>query len=154
MPVYRLKTDYLDIVTDLEYLIKPDSCPDWAMSLEVLYKDSDKNFVYPFMHFRLFHRELEEDPLIFVEITVNSGDFLMHQSGIQVLQECLHAPTLRLNYGVPSETNEKSANVFRAIDFSGLRKIAFHCSMEHDRRYTSVLYLTFEDAAVAVDKGD
>ena len=48
-----MKNEHLSIESDLEYLIKPDVCPDWATHLTFVSKDSDKDFILPFTHLRI-----------------------------------------------------------------------------------------------------
>ena len=72
--MHRFKNDYLDIVSDLEYLIKPDETPEWATWLTVLSDDPEKEFILAYTHLKVFHGEVEgKDAVLFRDWALGSS---------------------------------------------------------------------------------
>ena len=150
--MYKVKNEHFDIETDLEYLIKPDVCPDWASSIEILSGKPERDFMM-FTHAKVFHGKCEgHENALFLEI---SNEFRFSEKMLEVLRN--HSDPdyegIRLSYGTPSkESIDKPAETFKGIDFKGFLKVAFHCEAISITRYKSTLFLVFSDVELAINK--
>ena len=154
MLMYHYKNEHLDIETGLEYLIKPDVCPDWAVCLTFLNKDSDKEVVLPFTHLKIKRGTVagsDDDIVHGVDInTTASASFF--DSILDILRNIADYPSFTLFYGVPNRDDPKRrARPIRTIQFSGYRSIQFICDVEEKFRYNSTLYLSMGDVELIQD---
>ena len=151
--MYQAKNEHFDIVSNLlEYLIKPDVCPDWASSIEILSANPEKELMI-FTHVKVFHGKFEHhEDAMFLEISCDSGIF--PDKMLNVLQNHSNPEYegIRLSYGTLSKDVRGTADTFRAIDFKGLLKATFHCEASTITRYKSTLFLVFRDVELAIDK--
>ena len=150
--MYKFKNEHLDIETDLECLIKPDVCPDWAVCLTFLNKDSDKEVVLPFTHLKIKQSTVAgSDDDIVHGIDINTVS-LHIDSILDILRNMADYPSFTLFYGVPNRDDPKRrARPIRTIQFSGYRSIQFICDVEQKFRYNSTLYLSINDVELIQD---
>ena len=146
--MYSMKDEHLDIETNLEYLIKPDVCADWATHLTFLSEGSDEDFILTFTHLEIFEGGETGDTL-FLEIRDNGA---FPEDMLKVFRNPERYPTLQLAYGVAdTEDAYRRAKALRSIHFKGCLKMTFHCSVKKVGRYTSTLYLAFRNVELATD---
>ena len=149
MNMHGMKNEHLSIESDLEYLIKPDVCPDWATHLTFVSKDSDKDFILPFTHLRIAQGKVGDRDVHHLEIS-HSHSF--SDVMLRVIRDVCEYPILRLSYGVANtEDIKRLPKILRSIDFQDYLKIAFHCSTEKVGLWESRLYLTVDKAELVVD---
>ena len=147
--MYSMKDEHLDIQTNLQYLIKPDVCEDWATHLTFLSEGSDEDFILTFTHLEIFQSGIGADEALFLEIS-DEGAF--PEDMLKVFRNPERYPTLQLAYGVAdTEDAYRRAKALRSIHFKDCLKMTFHCSVKKVGRYTSTLYLAFKNVELATD---
>ena len=148
--MYKVKNEHFDIVSGLDYLIKPDVCPDWATSMEALSSSPEKELII-FTHLKVFQGKFaDRGDALFLEISYNVR---FNYEMLNVLQNHSYPDYrgIRLNYGTPSENIRGAADTFRSIDFKGFLKADFHCEAVSTLIYKSTLFLVFSDVFLEID---
>ena len=140
----QFKNEHFDIVSELEHLIKPEICPDWATAIIFMNEGTGENFTVPFNHLKIFEGETQGSKAFFLEITHTSRT--LPNNIAKVMCEYMEYPTLRLSYGVPNRDDPmRRAKTYRAIHFKECLQLTLHSEVGGKH----VLYLSFRKAELA-----